>query len=205
MELPRWDGSHLGELSKAQVLQIRPGHPFKLMQLQIQLETYWVAHHPATNRLACVIDELAPEFGLPKVGTHTVCLGKVMYVIYNTGPEPMTLAACRDSFFSAKARLQIQDAFVYRLLVGLEHNHEASLVMTCDGRMASYRNRSVIDRAPKIGVKVMSSWFTDEIEDSLGRLGVHSLKADALEAVIKRVDKDSIWMINQIQTIASQL
>lgn len=203
---PSWDASYLGQVAADAVQEIIPIKPYSLVRLKLGRDRYWVTYHPVDTKLgnvAGVVDELAPLFGLPKMGTNTIKIGKKLYCIYRTGRVFDTLANIPTRGMSSRSRRAVQDIFTFRYIMGLGPNTLSSIFWNRDAQPVSYQNKQISLDLQPISTAMTDAWFVDSMSDSYARL--RHPKDHRIVEVIERVDPELVWLANQIQLRISDL
>lgn len=206
---PDWDGSYLGSID-GRIGNVVKAFPFKMADIRFD-KIYRVAIHPTKNAFPCVVDELAPLFGIRKIGTHTVTIKKILYAIYNVGPEAVNLRDYKNPSYNYFFHQYVQDVFVFRLIIGLEFNTESSVIVL-DDKPASYRNRydEPVVLESKISIAMTDRWFDEKgIGSSLERMipgpdGVSYIRPK-IQKVIMRIDPNLIWLDGQMIALINRL
>lgn len=216
----KWDGTDVTDLiSKCDIY----GAKFNKLN-------YWVIQHPDYDdqvcivrstkcSLGCLVDELKPVFGLPKLGTHWCRLGNKVYILIrcvkNTDgsiKEELTLNMLGSSS-SSLLTLQIQEIFAFRELLGVTCSYESSIIIR-EGKagpypISFYEPNMATEDTKVIPFTVLEKWFVDTSMDevvkrlcrvnNINRLPtvLHELRT-SIEEVIDRVDRRAITYKNCI-------
>jgi hypothetical protein len=200
-----WNGSWLGTYTDSIVIKTVKAYPFSICYIYIEglMETgTWVAKHQSKSAYPCIIDEIKTVFGMVKIGTHSITIKGKLYIIYNTMGPPMLLSNIQYSV-TPEMKLQVQDTFVFRMIVGLNCNFESSICIV-GGVPTSYRNRIDVnsDDGGAISNLMLNKWFTDSMRDSIKRMIAPSSRTwtarQRIQAVINRIDPQLIWIDNVI-------
>lgn len=220
----KWDGTDITELiSKCDIY----GAKFNRLK-------YWVIQHTnhesgkaseetcivksSKNSLSCLADELKPVFGLPKLGTHWCRLNAKTYILVKCNrttegyiKEEITLNMIDVS--TSLLKLQIQEVFAFRELLGVTCSFESSIVIR-EGKSGyypiSFQEPSMATGDSKvIPFTILDKWFDDTSMDivvkrlcrinNIERLStvLHELR-NQIEYIIERVDRRMITYKNCI-------
>jgi len=205
----KWNGSYIGVID---VLSIDKGYPYKFIEFKWNNSLYSAAFHLATNVYACLVDEIAPLFRLPKLGTHVAKWNGKSYVIYKmSSGQPRLLTNAAQDKMTIKRKRQIQDVFVFRMIMGLGTNSENSIIITKYGP-ASYRNRLDFRKPCQshyISDSISKHWFVDGFSNSFKRMGVleeediFKLRKGISEIIKRLAGDDTFGLEAQIMTALS--
>lgn len=207
-----WDGSYLGSYDNSIIMNEVFSHPYNVYGLMMPGTNYIIhcAMHRSKDKYPCIIDEIKPHFGLVKIGTHSITISGILYIIYNTNGVPLLLNDYRfGRYIPNEYKKLVQDVFVFRMIVGLKTNFETS-IMLVNNVPSSYRNSSPDTDEPfNIPQSTQKQWFVDSISDSIYRLVSPSERTfylcQKIQEVIYRIDKKMIWIqtsiLNRLQMI----
>jgi len=222
----KWDGTNItGVISKSSIYSV-----------QYNKKEYWIIRYvdPGTNQpyeetclvrpskftVPVLIDELKPIFGLQKLGTHW-CVHrdktKILIKIERTPEghinEELKLNEIEKS--SNLLKLQVQEIFTFRELLGITCSYESSIIIRNNGYspVSFYEPNMLMTDKKVIPYKVLDKWFKDtSIDDvvkkllkihSIDRIGVvlHRLRVE-FDSIVERTDKRNIgfktFILNRI-------
>ena len=215
----RWDGTDVSVLI----------NQCDIYEAKYNKLKYWVIHSPDKQTetciarsskcsLPCLVDELKPVFGLPKLGTHWCRLKNQTYVLIKCNKtkegyiqEEITLNQIEQQ--TNLLRLQVQEVFAFRELLGVTCSYDSSVIIR-DGRsgpypISFYEPNMVTENTKVIPVTILDQWFGDlSIDDvvkrlcriqTIDKLGtvLYELRTK-IEEVIERVDRRAITYKNCI-------
>lgn len=212
-----WDGTYLGKCEETCILGKLNTHPFKMYCLCISgciTTPTWYPMHQSKDAYPCIIDEIKTVMGLPKIGTHSLHIGNKLYILYNFhGHRPTLVSEVNLDMMTSKMSKQqynkfkttMQDAFVFRMIVGLTLNSNSSIALCQDGSPTSYRNKIDIkkdDKSFEITEKCIKEWFVDTIQESVRRLIQPSVRTSLMrvriQEVVNRIDPEYVWVDSMI-------
>ena len=196
----KWDGSFLGKFPLSCKLRVDNEYPYSKVLLNLAPNyNVIVRMHTCKNSYSCIVDELNPVFGKVKIGTHTLKIGTRLYTIYNLAQDTIvTLKDINTNDYYTKQ--SAQDAFVFRVIVGLTIHAESALYIRDCGVVTSFRNRK--DEADGcsqvIPMKTINKWFVDDYESSISRMvanagGLHKVRPK-VQKIINRLDPGLIYI-----------
>jgi hypothetical protein len=200
----KWDGTYIGKIDDS-VMEINLAKPMNYFYLRYNSINQWVSYHKSDSELPCIIDELAPIFGIPKIGTHSAEFQGRLVIIYNTPIVYNDVTKYKKSEMTFEFRRQIQDVISFRLFMGLGMNWPSSIIVR-DNIPCSYNNKIKTKGEPlvtKISRSVTLSWFVDDIIDSKIRMGITEEEdnialQEQITTVIYRINRQLIWFENYI-------
>jgi hypothetical protein len=202
-----WDGSHLGQYPEEIMIERYDLFPYDLYRLHNPFNqggSILCAMHSSKSKYPCIVDECKFVLGMSKIGTHSITIGRTLYIMYNIQYPPTLLRdvppdiKCNDNF-----KRMVQDVYVFRLVFGLGCNFDSSIIVL-NGIPSSYRNNLDIscEKGFEISDKALDEWFIDTIGHSMKRMiyisGRTNFMRWNIQKVINRIDKDLIWIDNQI-------
>lgn len=225
----KWDGSNVTDiLLKAEILEgIFNKTTYWIIKLDrkytcIVKNKIFNSQKSGNNEsLPCIIDEIKPLFGLPKVGSHWCKLfGKHRVLLRCTDNDiiredialnklDMTVVKKNQILF-----YQIQELFTFRELLGITQSFNSNVVVRTDGKnvypLSINESSMVIDDSNVLPTTVLDLWFEDTSVDKVAlRLlkvrsindikNIHKLRSD-IEKVIERVDRRNIIYASYIVT-----
>ena len=170
------------------------------------------------NSLPCLVDELKVVFELPKLGTHWCRINNKNYILIRTiktktGDIKEEITLNMIDVPTYMMRLQIQEVFAFRELLGVTCSFESSIIIR-EGKSTSYPisfyepNMTTGD-TKVIPTTVLDKWFVetsiDEVVKRLCRINninglpmlLHNLR-NKIEEIIERVDRRAITYKNLI-------
>lgn len=205
---PSWNGSFLGVFPESCIVDFSKSHPCNFYKVIIHDLNktdgivFWSAMRRSKNKASSIIDEIKPIFGLPKIGTHSVCFGSTMYTMYRIDTQPILLkdyTGVVDAIFHK----YVQYTFIFRLICGLNNNFETSIAVI-DGIPVSYRDTINIRNIDHLNLPVIlvNKWFNGSMSaltaEMLNRAGGTAIIRKHIQLIIGRIDRELIWMDNAI-------
>lgn len=194
---------------------------------------YWVIHSiPGLNgtyneicivkstktTIPCLVDELKDVFSLPKLGTHWCRINSKYYILIkpNKTPEGYIKEEITLNMIDIQTdllRLQIQEVFAFRELLGVTCSFESSIIIR-EGKSGVYpisynEPNMTIGDTKVIPGTVLDKWFgdttIDDVVQKLCRINnidklakiLHELRGK-IENIIEKVDRRSITYKNLI-------
>ena len=157
-----WDGSDISEKINDESVRLYQAkwkkRKYFLIEDTKDNSTQIVLTKTCKNALPCLIDELKPAFGLPKVGTHWFKMGAKLYIIYipliqggdvieeitlkdigvvekevkkRTGEKKVKkiLMDVKDLRFDETLKRRIRNTFIFRELLGVSQNFEKHIIL----------------------------------------------------------------------------
>lgn len=204
-----WDGSNLGDIDKLILLE-RAGKPLNFLLLNLSGLARWVTYHRNKNLLPCIIDEIAPFFGIKKVGTHSAFYKGYRIIIYDTPGVYNDISQISPELLTKELKQKIQDVMVFRVFTGLYLNNHKNIIIK-DHQLCPYNNRISLKLSDvsRISLTSMLEWFVDDIGDSKLRMGIDEddiihLRVK-IEGVILRIDKELIFYENYIIQLINRI
>lgn len=217
----KWDGSYLGSYSRSSIVRKVKRSPLDLYELRLETTTgggssgdlvrLRCAMHVTRTSLPCIIDELAPLYGVGKVGTHTAKFGTVTYALYRTDEsgDYTTLAECEGPYSDAFVE-SVSRVLTFRMVMGQVRNTESSIIVR-GGVPLSIRNDHVptTDEAIHLGARAARHWLTEGTSHVVRRMrsgrGTSATLRSATQDTIHRIDGELIWFDNIVTMRMSQL
>lgn len=210
-----WDGSYLGSFKKTCVLETRDFKPHKMYKLSLKPEgreemVFWcVMHGVCSNSIyGCVVDEIKPLFGLPKIGTHWLRLEGAKRIAYNIQSDPVTLHDMKRSDLDERTLESIKMVFIFRWVTGMTSNATTSVLMTGSGP-TSYTG--IVDfkkwEDAMISKSLYQKWIREDMSDVYRRhVTEECIEIKwAAQDVISRIDKELLGVDSLIYERASRL
>jgi hypothetical protein len=214
----RWDGSFLGTFSrKCIVCKIQTkntGLVHHRLVLNLEGEDNHVMCQMKRYRnvdLPCVLDELKTVFGVSKVGTHHIQIGKTHYVLYRSHLKDCVLTKLLGDEKHAIVS-SMQQNILYRMLMCIPEIQNAHfLCRPGKGALSFHETKTLIDKENVCPTEsFLCYWFGDESIDQHFQafFKPHSSQEEwlsylmtlkkELETVVERVHPDYIWMVAHI-------
>ena len=170
------------------------------------------------SSLSCLVDELKKVFKLPKLGTHWCRLNNKTYILIRCNKtkegyikEELTLNMIDT--YTPIMRMQIQEVFAFRELLGVTCSYESSIIIR-ENKSGSYpisfnEPNMMTGDIKVIPITVLDKWFEetsiDDVVKRLCRIQNIDKLADLLykfrkkiEKIIERVDRRAITYKNCI-------
>lgn len=219
----KWDGTDVTNIiSRSNIYEAKYGK-YKYWTLTFPqtdqtlsnetFETVTVCVRNSKNTLPCLVDELKPVFELHKIGTHWCRYGGKFKILYkcsftNEGyiKEEITLDTGKDfdiKFSDITFKLQVQEIFAFRELLGITCSYLSSVIIRDDKAISYYEPGMLTVDKKIIPFTVLDKWFDDSSVDqvvmrlckinSVDKLvGIlHSLRMK-IEQIIIRTDRRNI-------------
>lgn len=215
-----WDGSHLGKLEQSDILMNIPLGTLKYIKLCVKdtngTTGYLHASYiTSSNLLPIIIDECKYLFGVPKNGTHSIYIGKRLYILYYIKAEDneikwdvslSSLHKDHELRTDLKCNHEIRKILAFRYLFSLRINSESRvLVREHEGNfifMSSDEKKIDEVKNGIPGVNTMKKWFGVDyynINDTLAEMVSYdpqnndSLKivrniCNSMEEIIRKYD-----------------
>lgn len=114
-----WDGSFIGVVNKEDFDEvIKEG-----FVIHCKYFGYKIAYTSANDEYACIVDEMAPIFGLNKCGTHSFYCGKSnkLKIMYNIDTCEC-LVGVNMKIQMKEVRDKIQHIIIYRAIMSIQSN-----------------------------------------------------------------------------------
>lgn len=228
MEKPtlKWDGSHLGTFTHSIILESSNINGYRHVHLKLNsIKVYGILC--LGNKIACIYDELKTLFGLLKTGSHSLNIGTKSYILYSCS-ETSNFFICDDEISNVTIERynhlnlsdQIVRLFTFRHIIGVSPNSETGIRIrkTVTGFIypVSFNDKFVVkDEEVKFGATTMSEktynkWFKDKSIVDISReiLDIRSKETtdkinmlrSAISDIIKRIDKEQLWLENYINS-----
>lgn len=165
------------------------------------------------NTTSCLIDELKPIFGLKKLGTHWCKINNrfkllIKPVTNKDGyiQEELKLNLCNFPIRKL-LKLQIQEIFVFRELLGVTCTYESSIILREGANqiypMSFYEPNMSLNDTKILPCKILEKWFNHTSVDTVVKrlLKIHNIYNMAstlhdlrtkIEETIERVDRQNI-------------
>lgn len=212
----KWDGSYLGEITDNNITAMTISKQI-YWKVTIGLSETICAARPIKDFFPMIIDELKPIFSLPKLGTHSVCKKKQLYLLLRvpstlTGEiqeelslDELSLTYTDNILFTR----QIQDILCFRDLLALSPSCESTIGVRCPHRGTPYpisireNKMSFGTYKPIMSKHTLKKWFPHNdynlvIQRMTGNIGgditttVANIRTQ-IEDTINRIDRDVIW------------
>lgn len=142
----KWNGSYLGKFPKMVILNTIKFEKLDIVELLLPLiDRDGTLHHynvqclmfNVKNKLGALMDEMAPNFGLQRIGTHTLTIQNSLCLIYRIEHiRPLTLYGLKDfKSYSKEFRSMLEKIVIYQNYC--IHPLEGKYIMVCNGRLAA--------------------------------------------------------------------
>jgi len=84
-----WDGSYLGKIEESSIIEMYLWEikPWRYVKLQWYNQNITCLAKVIKTHFPNIIDELKPYFGLSKLGTHSLHIGKNLYLLIHNIPN----------------------------------------------------------------------------------------------------------------------
>lgn len=175
-----WDGSHLGDF-KTNIIDRKikfENMNYFLLKLNMNFDLKILCRaRRVYDKLPCIIDEIKPVFGIEKMGSHSIKIGKSLYVIYKTEwdtknndieiniGEPLHKIPKLDSI-RISAEFEIKCMLAFRDLVGLECYESCIIIDKENKKMVTLKEHvskgntdTIIDSFSNISPSINKLWF----------------------------------------------
>jgi hypothetical protein len=191
-----WDGSCLGDVSHVELRIVDKTTKVtygSFNGVPVAMSSY--------SDVACVIDELKPVFGLPKVGIHSLVHCGKKYIIRRVDTtENGDIIAIQDMNLiyvdDEKCMSDIRRSYLFRYIVGLDLEL-SSLMVFNDGkdiRIVSMNGENTIPDEPSASAVVYRSVFDNK---SLGNFMPLLVKKEEIQELLNEIE-NCIRRINPI-------
>lgn len=213
----KWDGTNITDIISES----------DIYEAKYNGKTYWIIKYidnddklheeicmvrSCKNSISCLIDELKPVFGLPKVGTHWFKQGAKMKMLLKCvktkeGYIKEEITLNKINIYTSLMMLQIQEIFTFRELLGITCSYESSIVIREMRKnvypLSFYEPNMTIDDRKVIPFTILDKWFLgtsmDEVVkrllkiNKIDRIGevLHNIRGK-IEKTIERVDRRAI-------------
>lgn len=193
----RWDGTQIDPPE----LNLKTGQHWN-HEIIYSYQSGWISLRDIKNLHPCLIDEFKPIFGLPKNGTHWFLQGKkkilVTRIPLDSVGNPIPPSDDGDK----------QLALVFREICGIKPTFQTT-VKTFDGEPRTFRDQNLVPQEEKsiLGSRLYHTHFrtVDDFRKHLLQIigsndqimGLSQL-SNRMEEVIKRVDRNEIWLTYHI-------
>lgn len=212
----KWDGSHLGEITEANITSITISNAI-YWKLKIGLSEVICAARPIKDFFPLIIDELKPVFTLKKSGTHSVYRRKQLYLLTRI---PLTDAgkileevSLKDIDLSSRVNVvfsrQIQTILCFRELLAISPACESTIHVRCPPRGVPYpisvreTRMSFGTYKPILSKVTLKKWFPHNEQNLVIQSMIREDDDDIvttiakvrtkIEDIINRIDKEVIW------------
>lgn len=203
LDVFKWDGSSLGELSDENIKE-------KQIKEKQHLWTLTIGGHEAigyvrtsTTIHSCIIDELKPIFGLNKLNTHWFYHKKKIHIFIKYYPDDKKLDELSVKNINPNLIKQVQAIFIFREILGIKSTNEGNIILRDELLISTNEKKITVDEKKENAIikdKDYRKWFTTtkEFNLSLRRLlkvhiksdlvGRYMYYSDKINEVISRVD-----------------
>ena len=202
-----WNGSYLGSYDSCIIRETIQRKPFDICLVNLLNMEFWCAVQRYTNVYPCIVDELLPVFGIKKLGTHSITIGGLLYILINVGKEPILL---KDYDIQQSILPQIlfkqtvQDLLVLKMLLGSGGMNNKDFVVV-KGVPYIYHTCMYTGDPDTYNIPhlMRKKWFGDNLDaigQSIMRLTrktqrTHILR-ESIQAVINRIHPSFMWLDN---------
>lgn len=135
-----WNGSHLGTYKKNIIDWKLETKRAKYCQLNINGKVLVCQIRNVKSHLPCIIDEIKPLFGISKLGTHDLYIGKTMYQIIKARVPSLTGGLQEDHRLDEMLEIykkmenlpdyvkrEVQKIYIFRNIMGIPQNFDRSI------------------------------------------------------------------------------
>lgn len=206
-----WDGSKLGCFSSEVIEQEFKEKQRKYWQLRLE-ETFYalvIEKNKKYGLFPILSDELKPLFGLRKLGSHQIQIGKKEYFLFRVEFDHDTLywdVTLTEYKEKIEDRKMIAKIFIFHDLLAITNANQSSIILRKEaGELAAYsyvlKNSHFFKDSVSLPYKVSNKWLEEYdhgellqemIGDNLAELGFE------IEKVIRRIDRDFVWLSSSI-------
>ena len=212
----KWDGSNVTDIiSKSDIYQGKYNDKIYWMIKYDNnkiIEEVICIIKSCKNTIPCLIDELKPVFGLPKLGTHWFIYKKKMKMLIKCvrtkkGYIKEEITLNKIEVCTRLLILQIQEIFTFRELLGVTCSYESSIIIRESKNsiypISYYDPNMTIKDVKVIPFTVLNKWFKGTSIDNVVKRLLKIYKIDRIgevlynirnkiEKIIERVDKRAI-------------
>lgn len=189
-----WDGSYLDTIAQTEMTdEVKVGKV-----VYCKYKDYNIAYSCSNDLYPCVIDEVAPIFGIRKCGTHGFTFGRGIKVMYNVGEDINTLEGLNIKIQTDEVRMKIQNIIVYRAIMGIKSSPN-KFIITKNNDYTFFNN--VIDLDHSLDILSQDKWI---MEINIQKCVIRMLKikrrsnrdvamvkvSEAIEDVFSRIDRE---------------
>lgn len=210
----KWDGSFLGEYPSSIFglkMSVDKGLSFRSIDTG-DFRVKGTFKCPRDTSFPCILDELKPCFGLPKLGTHRIKIGGRTYILYRSKLSDIRLDKLPRPQLEEIEKEQMQRLIAFRFLLSIPQPLNSSFIYrkSTRGLFSFHEPKSLL------GVETIDptesfieSWFEEkdflqavfsflpnDDKESLSNF-LYSFQS-GIEKVIQRVDMDYIWLSSYI-------
>lgn len=176
-----WDGSHIGNFSKKEfdIVKTQETLNNKYMLLHVNGEQFWSEYIKLSDRenylTISAIDEWKPLFGLEKLGTHSIILNNISYILFKT-PDPSTIFPIGKKISDINPDMvtgphldQVRNILLFKYIIGCQIRgnfmrfdiEKSTFFSLLD--IASCSSKGTTD-LPK---NIINKWLTDKLSTSI--------------------------------------
>lgn len=216
-----WDGSYLGQFPSSIIVCERNVHDLKYFHLKLGSFYHFCIAKTTTSDYPCLFDELKPLFGLSKLGTHTIHIENKYYLLMR--PSVKGIVCVYDHKLSDVLEYidytnplnssfinQMRRIFLFRDIVGLTVSNDSSIRLRYVGKgyvpMSFKETKTcILQERSILPITILEKWFnnmkiTDVARQIMGIYESTDLSEylfhfrNDVERIIKRVNRDLLWM-----------
>lgn len=218
-----WDGSYLGCF------------PRKCIKCKIHNKTNGILHHilcleEGTKKitcqmkkysdvhLPCILDEIKPLFGIPKIGTHRIQIGKTHYILYKSHLSDMLITK-----FNTKEKKMVKKYMkpniAFRMLLCVSTIQNSSFIYKRNQKhspiFSAYETKTSLGVSNVFPSEHFAKFWLDNDEnvdlylsEFISLLIENSAQSNKLEFLVKlqsdlekiinRVNSDYVWLISPL-------
>lgn len=184
MQVLKWDGSDLGKLGISSIEKSSKVQGLRYILINVWGIKCYCIIKSATDRFSCVIDELKEVFSITKLGTHTIKIDGIRYLLIraqtNQEGDPVyehdlgrvMKAEGGDPKSNDLFRRQVQEILAFRYLMTIKSTNVSSIKVRANENPSSlikYYPISFKETSCKMDIdksllpfSLMDYWFTEE-------------------------------------------
>ena len=228
MSLYKWDGSYLGQYTKSVIDWKLETKRSKYCQLNIDGEVTICEIKSVKSHIPCVVDEIKPYFGLKKLGTHDLHIGKTLYqIIKATLPS---LGGLQEDYrldeivkihggaqnLPEELISQVRKIYIFRNILGISQSFDRSIRIRLEDNVmipiSFTENKMEPDINKPISKVAIKKWFDgndmiipDILFEMLSIDDVNEIEytipiiRSEIDKVIKRIDRNLV-ILNSLLT-----
>lgn len=225
-----WDGTFLGVFPRTIIVGISETDKNTYWKLMFDEDTVICISRKTKDAFPCVADELKTIFGLKKIGTHTIRIGKTLYHLSRPrmAADNITIVeeiALNDTGISADSNptftKQVQEILCFRDILGIVGAPEGRIIVRFDyGKLPfplssrELKTHLLQPKNPILSRAMLTKWFGDttvaEVLMRIMHIDLDEIKADytsiysryqrQIDEIICRVDTNFVWYTNCIMS-----
>lgn len=207
-----WDGSFLGTYTrKCLGAKIAVKDGFKLYTLRTKSFTARCLLKALKNTsIPCILDELKVCFGMNKIGTHRIQIGKRMYVMYRCTLNDVILTKFPKNDMTEDLKLEMQKLIIFRYVLSIPFTRNSSFMVRNGSKSRNvysfYEPQTFIgERTIDPSERFLCTWFGEEDITNKCMEFIHKLPTEEwseflfrfntdIDKIIQRLDKDYVWL-----------